>query len=110
MLSFIQNDVKVGNVVPDFECAGDEVLVESSPPASPDMAARLAAPAQVYIIKLVFLNCQRTWVTFNQQVMETVINPYSHIIYLTYSSSIRFRALSVMSTWILDCMASSFNC
>lgn len=30
----------------DFECAGDEVLVESSPPASPDMAARLAAPAQ----------------------------------------------------------------
>ncbi|XP_049866348.1 DNA-binding protein RFX2-like isoform X2 [Pectinophora gossypiella] len=31
----------------DFECAGDEVLVESSPPASPDMAARLAQPAQV---------------------------------------------------------------
>ncbi|KPJ01640.1 Transcription factor RFX3 [Papilio xuthus] len=30
----------------NFECAGDEVLVESSPPASPDMAARLAAPAQ----------------------------------------------------------------
>ncbi|CAH2075598.1 unnamed protein product, partial [Iphiclides podalirius] len=30
----------------DFECAGDEVLVESSPPASPDMAARLAAPTQ----------------------------------------------------------------
>ncbi|CAG4966674.1 unnamed protein product [Parnassius apollo] len=30
----------------DFECAGDEVLVESSPPDSPDMAARLAAPAQ----------------------------------------------------------------
>ncbi|KAL0840044.1 hypothetical protein ABMA28_015368 [Loxostege sticticalis] len=29
----------------NFEC-GDEVLVESSPPASPDMAARLAAPAQ----------------------------------------------------------------
>ncbi|CAH2106979.1 unnamed protein product [Euphydryas editha] len=32
--------------VTDFECAGDEVLVESSPPASPDMAARLAAPSQ----------------------------------------------------------------
>ncbi|XP_075970951.1 regulatory transcription factor Rfx isoform X2 [Anticarsia gemmatalis] len=30
----------------DFECAGDEVLVESSPPASPDMAARLATPTQ----------------------------------------------------------------
>ncbi|KAF9800534.1 hypothetical protein SFRURICE_005210 [Spodoptera frugiperda] len=30
----------------NFECAGDEVLVESSPPASPDMAARLAAPTQ----------------------------------------------------------------
>ncbi|CAB3243506.1 unnamed protein product [Arctia plantaginis] len=30
----------------DFECAGDEVLVESSPPASPDMAARLATQAQ----------------------------------------------------------------
>ncbi|CAH2249152.1 jg21732 [Pararge aegeria aegeria] len=34
----------------NFECAGDEVLVESSPPASPDMAARLAAPAQVSIL------------------------------------------------------------
>ncbi|GBP70478.1 Transcription factor RFX3 [Eumeta japonica] len=31
----------------NFDCAGDEVLVESSPPASPiNMAARLAAPAQ----------------------------------------------------------------
>ncbi|XP_063379412.1 transcription factor RFX3 [Cydia fagiglandana] len=29
-----------------FECCGDEVLVESSPPASPVMAARLAQPAQ----------------------------------------------------------------
>ncbi|VVD01076.1 unnamed protein product [Leptidea sinapis] len=31
----------------NFECAGDEVLVECSPPASPNMAAQLAAPAQV---------------------------------------------------------------
>lgn len=31
----------------DFECAGDEVLVESSPPGSPAMAARLAQPTQV---------------------------------------------------------------
>ncbi|KAM3961563.1 LOW QUALITY PROTEIN: regulatory transcription factor Rfx [Aphomia sociella] len=30
----------------NFECAGDEVLVESSPPASPNMAARLAGPTQ----------------------------------------------------------------
>ncbi|XP_047986381.1 transcription factor RFX3 [Leguminivora glycinivorella] len=30
----------------NFECCGDEVLVESSPPASPVMAARLAQPAQ----------------------------------------------------------------
>ncbi|CAG4976813.1 unnamed protein product [Colias eurytheme] len=32
--------------VEGFDCAGDEVLVESSPPASPDMAAQLAAPTQ----------------------------------------------------------------
>ncbi|XP_028043390.1 DNA-binding protein RFX2 isoform X3 [Bombyx mandarina] len=30
----------------NFECAGDEVLVESSPPPSPGMAASLAAPTQ----------------------------------------------------------------
>ncbi|XP_053603144.1 transcription factor RFX3 isoform X2 [Plodia interpunctella] len=30
----------------NFDCAGDEVLVESSPPPSPGMAARLAGPAQ----------------------------------------------------------------
>ncbi|XP_026328577.1 MHC class II regulatory factor RFX1 [Hyposmocoma kahamanoa] len=30
----------------NFECAGDEVLVESSPPGSPAMAARLAQPTQ----------------------------------------------------------------
>ncbi|CAF4904623.1 unnamed protein product [Pieris macdunnoughi] len=29
-----------------FDCAGDEVLVESSPPASPVMAAQLAQPTQ----------------------------------------------------------------
>lgn len=41
--------------VSDFECAGDEVLVESSPPASPDMAARLAAPAQVHSFYIYFV-------------------------------------------------------
>lgn len=45
-------DVVVGldslNIIfADFECAGDEVLVESSPPGSPAMAARLAQPTQV---------------------------------------------------------------
>lgn len=34
-------------IIADFECAGDEVLVESSPPGSPAMAARLAQPTQV---------------------------------------------------------------